>query len=106
MAIMGFGEKQQKILEFLLVEKQGITVDQFSKHLDISRTAVHQHITVLERDGYVKKLASRQTGGRPGTTFTLTDKGTHLFPKHYNLFSTMLIDLEAVWLKVRHISPV
>jgi len=93
MAITGLGEKQQKILQFLVQEKEGMTVDQFSKRLDISRSAIHQHITVLERDGYVKKSASMQTGGRPGTTFVLTNKGIHLFPKQYNLFAEMLIKL-------------
>ncbi|HFD11514.1 MAG TPA: HTH domain-containing protein [Crenotrichaceae bacterium] len=93
MGIVGFGDKQQKILHFLVQEKEGMTVDQFSRRLEISRSAIHQHITVLERDGYVRKYASLQTGGRPGTTFVLTDKGIHLFPKHYSLFAEMLINL-------------
>ena len=93
MGMMGFGEKQQKILQFLVQEKEGMTVDQFSKLLEISRSAIHQHITVLERDGYVRKFASMQTGGRPGTLFVLTEKGIHLFPKHYSLFAEMLINL-------------
>lgn len=90
---MGFGEKQQKILHFLMHEKEGLTVDQFFKCLEISKSAIHQHITVLERDGYIRKFASIQTGGRPGATFVLTEKGIHLFPKHYSLFAEMLINL-------------
>lgn len=93
MEIKGFSDKQQQILRFLMQEKGGGTIEQFSKRLDISRTAVHQHMTILERDGYVRKFASKQTGGRPGTLFVLTDKGIHLFPKHYSLVATMLIDL-------------
>jgi len=89
----GVSEKQQKILHFLVKEKKGMTVDQFSKLLDVSRSAIHQHMTVLERDGFVKKSALTKTGGRPGTTFVLTDKGDHLFPKHYSLIAEMLINL-------------
>ncbi len=93
MGVTGFSEKQQKILLFLVKKKEGMTIDQFSKLLEISKSATHQHITVLERDGYVRKFASRHTGGRPGTTFVLTDKGIHLFPKQYSLFAEMLINL-------------
>ncbi len=93
MEIIGFSETQQKILCFLVKEKEGMTVDQFSKRLEISRSAIHQHMTVLERDGLVRKSASKQTGGRPGTTFVLTEKGIHIFPKHYSLFAEMLVKL-------------
>ena len=93
MEITGFSEKQQKILHFLVKEKEGMTIDQFVKLLEISRSAIHQHMTVLERDGLVRKSASKQTGGRPGTTFVLTEKGIHIFPKHYSLFAEMLIKL-------------
>ncbi len=90
---IGVSEKQQRILHFLVKEKQGMTVDQFSKRLEISRSAIHQHMTVLERDGLVRKSASTKTGGRPGTTFVLTEKGVHIFPKHYSLFAELLIKL-------------
>lgn len=93
MEITRFSEKQQKIVQFLLQEKQGMTIEQFSKRLKISKSAIHQHITVLERDGYVRKFSSIQTGGRPGITFVLTEKGIHIFPKHYKLFAEMLISL-------------
>ncbi|NOR68908.1 MAG: HTH domain-containing protein [Methylomarinum sp.] len=93
MGISGFSEKQQKILQFLIKEKDGMTIDQFSKRLTISKSAVHQHMTVLERDGFVKKFSSIQTAGRPSTSFVLTEKGINVFPKHYNLFAEMLIKL-------------
>lgn len=93
MEITGFSEKQQKILQFLVKEKEGMTVEQFSKLLNISKSAIHQHLTILDRDGFIKKAASLQTGGRPGTRFVLTDKGIHIFPKHYNLIAKMLINL-------------
>mgnify|MGYP000621400997 CR=1 FL=1 len=93
MEIIGFSEKQQKILQLLVKEKDGMTVDHFSKHLGISKSAIHQHLTVLERDNFVRKSASMKTGGRPGTIYVLTEKGEHIFPKHYSLFAKMLISL-------------
>ncbi len=93
MSIMGFSDKQQKILQILLRENNGMAIDQLSKLLGISRTATHQHMVILERDDYVKKHAPIQTKGRPGTTFVLTEKGVHVFPKHYSLFAEMLINL-------------
>jgi predicted ArsR family transcriptional regulator len=92
MGMIGLGKKQQKMLQFLMQEKQGMTIGQFSKHLNISRTAINQHITVLERDGYVRKFSSRPTRGRPVATFVLTARGIHLFPKHYGFFAETLID--------------
>lgn len=93
MDITGFSDKQQKILQFLVKEKEGMTIEQIFTLLDISRSAIHQHMTILERDGYVRKFSSTQTGGRPGNIFVLTGKGIHLFPKHYNLVAEMLINM-------------
>jgi predicted ArsR family transcriptional regulator len=93
MGITGFSDKQQKILQSLVREKNGMTVYQFSRLLGISRNATHQHVVSLERDGYIKKHELLQTKGRPGTTFVLTEKGIHLLPKHYSLFAEMLVSL-------------
>lgn len=90
---MGISDKQQKILHFLVKEKDGMTIDQLSKLLEISRSAIHQHMLVLERDGYIRRSSSMQTGGRPSTTFVLTEKGIHTFPKHYNLVAEMLVNM-------------
>ncbi len=93
MAITGFSDKQQKILNFLLKEKKGMTIEQMSKCLAISRNATHQHVVRLERDGYIEKHDYLQTKGRPGTLFVLTEKGIDLSPKHYSLFAEMLVNL-------------
>jgi DeoR family transcriptional regulator, suf operon transcriptional repressor len=57
----------------------------------LSRTAVNQHLVSLEREGYVRKAASRKTGGRPQHIYVLTEEGTNLFPKQYSWFSKLLI---------------
>ncbi len=70
-----------------------MTVEQFSKLLGISRSAIHQHLTVLERDGFVRQSTSMQIGGRHGTIFVLTEKGEHVFLKLYSLFAKIQITL-------------
>lgn len=89
--ISAFGERQRQLLALLLETKAGVSADELARGLDISRSAVHQHLTALERDGYVQKQSGKPRGGRPGYTWCLTERGVHLFPKQYALFSDLLI---------------
>jgi DeoR family suf operon transcriptional repressor len=86
-----FGERQRKLLTLLLESKEGLNADELARELEISRSAVHQHVGLLEKDGYLEKLVRPSSGGRPGHAWRLTDKGVHLFPKQYALFSDLMI---------------
>lgn len=86
------GSRQQQLLDLLLRNKGGMTVDELAAALDITRTAVNQHLAVLERDGYVGKADLQKTGGRPGRLYTLTPSGIELFPKQYSWFSGLLLE--------------
>ncbi|MFO1349852.1 MAG: ArsR family transcriptional regulator [Gammaproteobacteria bacterium] len=86
------GNSQQQVLAQLLENKTGMTVDELADSLQLGRTAVNQHLLVLEREGYVTKAAPRKTGGRPGRNYVLTEQGTNLFPKNYSWFSKLLIE--------------
>jgi DeoR family suf operon transcriptional repressor len=88
----GFGPRQQQLLQVLLENKSGLTVDELSKSLGITRTAVNQHLLVLESSSYVAKGKLTKTGGRPGHTYVLTQQGYDLFPKQYAWFSKLLLD--------------
>lgn len=85
------GATQKQMLMLLLDNKDGITIDKFVDHFGISRTAVNQHLTSLERDGFVKVGALQKSGGRPRKIFVLTDSGVNLFPKNYSWFSDLLL---------------
>lgn len=89
--ITAFGERQRQLLTLLLETKAGLSADELAGCLDISRSAVHQHLTALERDGYVEKQSRQPTGGRPGFGWRLTERGVHVFPKQYALFSDLMI---------------
>ncbi|TAN69354.1 MAG: HTH domain-containing protein [Methylobacter sp.] len=83
--------RQHQILEHLLENRNGLSVDELAKVLDISRTGVQQHFVVLERDGYIKKSTLNKTAGRPVTIYVITDKGNNYFPKQYAWFSELVL---------------
>jgi DeoR family suf operon transcriptional repressor len=86
------GSSQQQVLAQLLERKLGATLDELVSAVGLSRTAVNQHLIVLEGKGYIRKGAARKTGGRPQHIYILTEEGTNLFPKQYSWFSKLLIE--------------
>jgi predicted ArsR family transcriptional regulator len=86
------GESQQQVMSVLLERKTGATVDELVATIGLSRTAINQHLLVLEREHYVRRASPRKTGGRPGRLYVLTERGTNQFPKQYSWFSRLLLD--------------
>jgi len=84
--------RKQVILDFLLKNKEGVAINSLAETLDISRTAVQQHISILERDGLVQPGNLSRTAGRPVRLYVLTELGLGLFPKQYAWFSELLLD--------------
>src|SRR5690606_5213909 len=69
--------------EVLRHRDAGRTVEELAEAMEVSRNAVQQHVTALERDGLVRVLELRSTGGRPGRAYTLTEAGLEVFPRSY-----------------------
>lgn len=91
--IAGFGRTQNALLRLLLRNKSGLTVDRIAEGLGVTRTAVNQHLSSLERDGYVRRSDDAvMTGGRPSRLYALSERGVHLFPKNYDLFSLKTLE--------------
>lgn len=86
-----FGKRQQALLQLLLEHKEGLTMDELARALEVSKSAVHRHLVALERDRYLTQKALLKTGGRPSQVYTLTDRGVHLFPKQYAWLSKLLL---------------
>ena len=86
------GTRQQELLNLLLKNKRGLTVDELSKRLEITRNAVRQHLAALENDGLVTQGATRPSGGRPEQLYVLTDAGKELFPRHYSWFAQLIVE--------------
>jgi predicted ArsR family transcriptional regulator len=85
------GVRQKELLKLLLKNKAGMTADELSEGLSITRNAARQHLAALENDRLVVKGPTRPTGGRPEQLYVLTDQGRELFPRHYSWFAEMLI---------------
>lgn len=83
--------RQQQILKLLLEKKAGLSIDEIATALDISRNAVQQHITVLEKDGFIEMGVVNKTAGRPVRQFVLTEAGINSFPKQYAWFSELIL---------------
>ena len=92
-ALSNIGQRQQLLLKALLHSPKGLTVDQLAQELSISRNAVHQHLASLEGQHYVENSLQSSTGGRPGRIYKLSAIGQELFPRHYSLFSRLLLQL-------------
>ena len=86
------GARQKELLRLLLKNKAGMTADELSEGLNITRNAARQHLAALETDRLVAKGATRPSGGRPEQLYLLTDKGRELFPRHYSWFAELLIE--------------
>ncbi|MEN3294593.1 MAG: hypothetical protein V7642_3846 [Burkholderiales bacterium] len=86
------GARQRELLQLLLKNKSGMTADQLSEQLEITRGAVRQHLATLENDRLVTKGLTRPSGGRPEQLYVLTDKGKECFPRHYSWFAQLLVE--------------
>lgn len=86
-------DTRTRILHALLEHKRsGLTLDELADRLDISRNAVRQHVSILERDGLVEVAGRRTaTGGRPSRAYGLTAAGMERFPRQYDMLAEGMI---------------
>lgn len=78
-------DTRRKILQ-LLKFKGAMTADELSEALKITSMGVRQHLTTLERDGFIKYQTVQRGMGRPSHVYTLTESGDELFPRTYPRF--------------------
>lgn len=88
----GLGRTQQDLLNALLYHGTGMSIDELSSHLAVTRTAIRQHLAALERDALVLRGATRATGRRPEQLYQLTDHAREMFPRQYQLLANVLIE--------------
>ena len=90
--LQGLGRTQQDLLNALLHQAGGMSIDELAEHLAVTRTAIRQHLAALERDGLVLRGETRPTGRRPEQLYRLTDHAREQFPRQYQLLASALID--------------
>lgn len=83
---------QHRILNQLLFNKSGLSIDEMANTLQVTRTAIQQQFVALERDGLIKKKQTNRTAGRPVNIYELTDSGINSFPKQYAWFSEIVLN--------------
>lgn len=90
-ALARLGDTQQRLLRQLLLAAEGCGVEELCERLHVSHNAVRQHLTALTVRGYVERVQSRPTGGRPQARFALTTEGRELFPRNYGAIAAALL---------------
>ncbi len=84
--------RQRELLNHLLKNKSGLTVDELANRLGITKNAVRQHLAALENDNLVQKALTRPSGGRPEQLYVLSNKGHECFPRQYSWFAQLLVE--------------
>ena len=93
----GLGASREEIVHQLRA-RGGVSADELSASLGVSKQCVRKHLEVLEREGYVEHAPERGERGRPAHVFRLTSKAEELFPKRYDLFAkAVLRQIGEVW---------
>jgi predicted ArsR family transcriptional regulator len=84
---------RRTLLRALLAHKaEGLTIDELGARLNISRNAVQQHVTALERDGLIETGDTRATGGRPSRMYVLSGAGYESFARGYALLAQQVLE--------------
>ena len=81
---------RMEVLE-LLRRKGSSSTETIANDLGITPNAVRQHLTNLERDGFVVSHPERSGRGRPTLLFSLTERADSVFPKRYGQLATMVL---------------
>ncbi len=74
-----------------LLKRRDSSVDELSPELGISPTATRQHLSILERDGLIKRTSVKEKFGRPKVIYSLSEKAEGLFQKAYSDFFKWII---------------
>src|SRR5215469_18473175 len=81
---------RMEVLE-LLRRKGHASAEAIANDLGVTPNAVRQHLTNLERDGFVVSHPERRARGRPSLLFALTERADSVFPKRYGQLATMVL---------------
>ena len=73
-----------------VMQKAGL--EELAKAMEISRMAVHKHLTLLQKRGLVESLETRGGVGRPKMMYQLTSQSKTVFPKSYGAIASYALD--------------
>jgi predicted ArsR family transcriptional regulator len=81
---------RMEVLE-LLRRKGRSSAESIASDLGVTPNAVRQHLSNLEREGFVVSQPERAGRGRPSLLFALTERADSVFPKRYGQLATMVL---------------
>src|SRR5437899_6140097 len=81
---------RMEVLE-LIRRKGRASAEAIASDLGVTPNAIRQHLTNLERDGFVVSHPERRARGRPSLLFSLTERADSVFPKRYGQLATMVL---------------
>ena len=77
----------------LLKKNASMTAGAIAKELDLHSMTVRQHLSILERDGYIQHYREKIGRGRPVYMYKLTPEAKEsLFPNNYPRFALGTLD--------------
>jgi DeoR family transcriptional regulator, suf operon transcriptional repressor len=88
-ALSALTARQIEILHAMRAE--GVSVEDISEALAISRQAAQKHLACLLQDSLVEPGPCERTSGRPRQLYVLTPEGRELFPRQYAWFLELLV---------------
>jgi predicted ArsR family transcriptional regulator len=91
----GLHGNQKRVLEYLLINPSGATLEEIANHLEITKSAAKQHILKVESLGYLTYSDARGFIGRPKRRYLLSPEGQEAFPKQYSWLSNSLLEILA-----------
>jgi predicted ArsR family transcriptional regulator len=81
----------------ILKKSEGMTTGEIAKKLALHSMTVRQHLSILERDGYIQHSREKIGRGRPTYVYHLTKEAEErLFPSNYPRFTMGLLDALAL----------
>lgn len=81
---------RMEVLE-LLRRKGRCSAEAIASDLGVTANAIRQHLTNLERDGFVVSQPERSGRGRPALLYALTERADSVFPKRYGQLASMVL---------------
>ncbi len=90
--MVGLHTNQKKVLEYLLEQPAGKTLDTIAEHLQITKNAAREHVLRLQTLGMVISEDDKGSIGRPRRRYLLSPEGHEAFPRQYSWLSNVLLE--------------
>lgn len=90
-AIDNSKESTRDVILRTIKQRHQATVKELADAADVSPVTVRHHLNALQADSLLVSDSIRRKVGRPYHVYSLSEKGTELFPKRYARLSTRLL---------------